>query len=58
MMIMYFKRRVSSFADLLKSLYPVIPESNHKSPNTFFYAAKIKTPEVAFNPTKDDDDLL
>ena len=36
MMMIYFKRRVSSFADSLKSLYRFIPESNHKSPNTFF----------------------
>ena len=59
MMMIYFKRRVSSFADSLKSLYRFIPESNRKSTNTlFFYAVKIKTPQVAFNATKDDEDLL
>ena len=59
MMMIYFKRRVSSFADSLKSLYRFIPESNRKSTNTlFFYPVKIKTPQVVFNATKDDDDLL
>ena len=59
MMMIYLKRRVSSFADSLKSLYRFIPESNRKSSNTLsFYAAKIKTPQVAFNATKDDDDLI
>ena len=37
MMMIYFKRRVSSFADSLKSLYRFIPESNRKSPNTLFF---------------------
>ena len=37
MMMIYFKRRVSSFADLLKLLYRFIPESNRKSPNTLFF---------------------
>ena len=60
MMIIYFKRRVSSFGDSLKSLYRFIPESNRKSPlkHIIFNAAKIKTRQVAFNATKDDENLL
>ena len=60
MMIIYFKRRVSSFGDSLKSLYRFIPESNRKSPlkHIIFNAAKIKTRQVAFNATKNDENLL
>ena len=59
-MIIYFKRRVSSFGDSLKSLYRFIPESNRKSPlkHIIFNAEKIKTRQVAFNATKDDENLL
>ena len=37
MMMIYFKRRVSSFADSLKSLYRFIPESNRKSTTALFF---------------------
>ena len=37
MMMIYFKRRVSSFADSLKSLYRFIPESNRKSTAAPFF---------------------
>ena len=58
-MMICFKWIVSSFAVSLKSLYPFIPESNRKSPNTsFFMRTKRKPPEVAFKATKDDDDLF
>ena len=43
MMMTYFKRGVSSFADSLKSLYRFILGSNRKSPNTsFFMPPKLK----------------
>ena len=42
MMMIYFKRRVSSFADSLKLLYRFIPESNRKSRNTFFMPPKLR----------------
>ena len=60
LMIIYFKRRVSSFGDSLKSLYRFIPESNRKSPlkHIIFNAAKMKARQVAFNATKDDENLL
>ena len=42
MMMIYFKRRVSSFADSLKSLYRFISESNRKSTNRIiFYVTKM-----------------
>ena len=55
-MMIYFKWRVSSFADSLKSLYPFITEINPTSP----MRTKTLPPEVAFKATKDDDhdDLL
>ena len=37
MMMIYFKRRVSSFADSLKSLYRFIAESNRKSTTASFF---------------------
>ena len=37
MMMIYFKRRVSSFADSLKSLYRFIPESSRKSTTASFF---------------------
>ena len=40
MMMIYFKRRVSSFADSLKSLYRFIPESNRKSTTASFFMRK------------------
>ena len=58
-MMIYLKRRVSSFADSLKSLHFSIPESNRKEPNTLVLVRrKTKATEVAFNATKDDDVLL
>ena len=58
-MMIYFKRRKSSFADPLKSLDSSIPESNRKEPNTsVLVRTKTYPTELAFNATKDDDDLL
>ena len=59
MMMIYLKRRVSSFADSLKSLIYSIPERKRNEPNiSFLVRTNTLLTELAFNATKDDDDLL
>ena len=51
MMMIYFKRRVSSFADSLKSIYCFILQSNCKSRNTSFFISK-KSSHLRSNSTR------